>query len=66
MKKLRNVITLSDMDPELEVWARAEAERRGKPFYQVINEALEVLRAKAEKEGTREADTSGGISPSLN
>lgn len=48
-KELRNIITLSNMDPELEEWARAEAERSKKPFYQVVNEALEVLRLASER-----------------
>ena len=46
MKSLRNVVTLSNIDVELEQWAREEAQRTGKPVYQVFNEALEVLRLK--------------------
>ena len=56
MKQLRNVITLSNMDIELEAWAREEAKARNVPFYQIINEALEVLRlARARKENGRGA-----------
>jgi len=46
--KLRNIITISNMEPGLEEWAREEAKRQGKPFYQVINEALELLRLTRE------------------
>lgn len=44
MKPLRNVITLSNLDQQLEEWARKEARRRKKPFYQVVNEALKVYQ----------------------
>lgn len=44
MRHRRNVITLSDMEPELEEWARKEAKRAKKPFYQVVNESLKLLR----------------------
>ena len=74
MKRLRNIITLSNMEPGLEEWAREEAKRKGKPFYQVINEALEVLRLarhgqKAEGagpsiRGPTPADPAGGSDPS--
>ena len=63
MKKPRNVITLSNMDPELEEWARAEAERNKKPFYQVVNEALEVLRLARKRQ---QAGEGAGDGPSLN
>jgi hypothetical protein len=53
------VITLSNMEPELEEWARAEAERSKKPFYQVVNEALELAKERAEK------DEPGGTGQSL-
>lgn len=62
MKQLRNVITLSNMEPELEEWARAEAKRRNEPFYQVINQALEVLRLareRAEKDKPQEVGDGG-------
>lgn len=49
MKVRRNVITLSDMDRELEEWAREEAKRRGKPFYQVVNDGLKLLRLVAKE-----------------
>ena len=62
------------MDPDLEEWARAEAKRKNAPFYQVINEALEVLRLarqgqKAEGagpsiRGPTPADPAGGSDPS--
>lgn len=41
MKEQRNIITLSHMDRHLEEWAREEAKRRGKHFYQIVNEAVE-------------------------
>lgn len=44
MRYRRNVITLSDMDPELEEWARGEAKRANKPFYQVVNDSLKLAR----------------------
>jgi len=69
MKRLRNIITLSNMEPGLEEWAREEAKRKGKPFYQVINEALELLRLAregAEKGEPQEVGASGGTNPSLN
>ena len=44
----RNVITLSDMDPDLEDWAKEVAKRTGKPFYQVVNRGLELLRQARE------------------
>ena len=58
------MITLSDMDPDLEEWARAEAKRKNAPFYQVINEALEVLRARerTEKDGAPEVGAGGDAS----
>lgn len=44
MKPMRNVITLSNMDSELEEWAREEARRRGIHFYEVINHALRIYQ----------------------
>jgi hypothetical protein len=58
----RNVITLSNMPPELEEWAREEAKRTGKPFYRVVNEALEVLRMA--RLGQKAEEGAGG-SPSI-
>lgn len=58
----RNVITLSNMPPELEEWAREEAKRTGKPFHRVITEALEVLRMA--REGQK-ADEGAGAAPSI-
>jgi len=69
MKRPRNVTTLSNLDLELEEWAKEEAKRRGKPFYQVINEALKVLRLAregAEKGELREVGEASGPGPSLN
>ena len=62
MKQMRNVITLSNMEPNLEEWAREEAKRRGKHFYQVINEALDLLRLAREGR-VEEAHGSVGQSP---
>ena len=59
------MITLSDMDPDLEEWARAEAKRKNAPFYQVINEALEVLRLTregTEKDEPQEVSAGGDAS----
>ncbi len=73
MKSIRNVVTLSNIHVELEQWARDEAKRQNKPFYQVFNEALEVLRLarqgqKAEGagpsiRGPTPADPAGGSDP---
>ncbi len=63
MKQMRNVITLSNMEPDLEEWAREEAKRRGKHFYQVINEALDLLRLAREGR-VEEAHGSTGQRPS--
>jgi hypothetical protein len=62
MKSLRNVVTLSNINVELEQWAREEAQRTSKPFYQVFNEALEVLRLA--RQGQK-ADEGGGAVPSI-
>jgi hypothetical protein len=58
----RNIITLSNMPPELEEWAREEAKRQNKPFHRVVTEALEVLRMAREgqKEGAGAAPSIGG------
>jgi len=58
----RNIITLSNMPPELEEWAREEAKRTGKPFHRVITEAVAVLRMA--REGQR-ADEGAGADPSV-
>ncbi|KKL28340.1 hypothetical protein LCGC14_2376120 [marine sediment metagenome] len=48
--RLRRPLTLSDMEPELELWARQEVARRkalGLPrtaFYEVVNDAVRALR----------------------
>jgi len=45
MRVRRNVITLSHLDPELEEWAREEAKRTNKHFYEIVNDALKLRRA---------------------
>jgi hypothetical protein len=45
MRVRRNVITLSHLDPELEEWAREEAKRTSKHFYEIVNDALKLRRA---------------------
>ena len=53
-KKPRNVVVLSDMPPDLEEWAKSEAQRRrelglpGQHLYQVVNIALDLMREQSQ------------------
>lgn len=47
---VRNVVTLSHLDPKLHQWAKKEAKRRSMPLGRLIEEALRALREKAESD----------------
>ena len=53
---IRNVVTLSHLDPKLHEWAKEEAKKRSLTLGRLVEEALRRLREKEDKGEASSAD----------
>jgi len=64
--RYRNVICISDMPPDLHMWVKSEAKRRGQEIGKrysvalVFQEAVELLKAKLDNNHSQLAEVNHG------